>query len=72
MKIENLTKLRINKFPKVNWVLLYLLFYLVRRLIRTDADEERGSESSSTTNGGEGLVSKGVDVFLSTSKLSSP
>lgn len=46
---------------------------LVRRLSRTGADEERGSESSSTTNGGEGLVSKeGVDVFLSTSKLSSP
>ena len=53
--------------------LLYLFFYLVRRLSRTGADEERGSESSSTTNGGEGLMSKeGVDVFLSTSKLSSP
>lgn len=62
-----------SSFQKLNWELLYIFFYLILRLIRTGADKERGSESSSITNGGEGLVSKeGLDVFLSTSKLSSP
>lgn len=47
--------------------------FLGRRLIRTGAEEERGSVSSSASSTTEGLVSKdGVDKFLSTSKLSSP